>query len=174
MACEGWERGKDSAIRTGNSTASAIRKHGLALIQEVVVQQTGRPAPAWSAVIMVRGLIKLEKFPGSGLSSPQLERFAIQQLRSSLCRKLTRLDERRQCASTNSEYQNAALIGWFDEAVNQTRGEDMRTLRFSVDASFCAVEENGELSMASQEDIETLPQGPDLTQAEIESLDERT
>jgi hypothetical protein len=50
----------------------------------------------------------------------------------------------------------------------------MRTLRFSVDASFCAVEENGELSVASQEDIETLPQGPDLTQAEIESLDERT
>jgi hypothetical protein len=50
----------------------------------------------------------------------------------------------------------------------------MRILRFSVDASFCAVEENGELSMASQEDIETLPQGLDLTQAEIESLDERT
>jgi hypothetical protein len=71
------------------------------------------------------------------------------------------------------EYQNEALIGWF-VAVNQTRGGNMRTLRFSVDASFCAVEENGELSMASQEDIETLPQGPDLTQAEIESLDERT
>jgi hypothetical protein len=71
------------------------------------------------------------------------------------------------------EYQKEALIGWF-VAVNQTRGGNMRTLRFSVDASFCAVEENGELSMASQEDIETLPQGPDLTQAEIESLDERT
>ena len=68
------------------------------------------------------GLIKLEKFPRSGLSSPQLERFAIQQLRSSLCRKLTRLGERRQCAPTNGEYQNEALIGWFDEAVNQTRG----------------------------------------------------
>ena len=144
------------------------------MIQEVVVQRTGKPAPSWSAVIMVRGSIKLENFPGSGLSSPQLERFAIQQLASSLCRKLTRLGERRQCASTNGEYQNEALIGWFDEAVNQTRGGDMRTLRFSVDASFCAVEENGELSMASQEDIETLPQGPDLTQAEIESLDERT
>jgi hypothetical protein len=71
------------------------------------------------------------------------------------------------------QYQNEALIGWFVEAVNQTRGGDMRTLRFSVDASFCAVEENGELSMASQEDIETLPQGPDLIQTEIESLDKR-
>ena len=82
--------------------------------------------------------------------------------------------EHCQRAPANGEYQNEALIGWFDEAVRQTRGGDMRTLRFSVDASFCAVEENGELSMASQEDIETLPQGPDLTQAEIESLDKRT
>jgi hypothetical protein len=46
----------------------------------------------------------------------------------------------------------------------------MITLRFSADASICAVDEDGVLSMAFQEDFETQPQGPDLNTEEIESL----
>jgi hypothetical protein len=38
IACEGRDRGSDSAIRAGNATAAAIRSHDLGLILGKVVQ----------------------------------------------------------------------------------------------------------------------------------------
>src|ERR1700746_3070461 len=91
MACEGCERGRDSTIRTGSSTAAAIRSQGLALIRGMrgpVNRETGcrfvgcDHGPA----------VEPENFPGSSLSSPQLERFVIEQLPSGSCRKFKRTD----------------------------------------------------------------------------------
>ncbi len=47
-----------------------------------------------------------------------------------------------------------------------------RQLRISQDGSINMVqEEDGSLTVALQEDIDTLPVGPDLTQEEIDNLE---
>lgn len=48
----------------------------------------------------------------------------------------------------------------------------MDSIRYSKDASICMAEVDGELVVASQEQMDTLPLGPDLTDDEIATLDE--
>lgn len=46
------------------------------------------------------------------------------------------------------------------------------TIRYSPDAKVCIVElENGDFRVATQDDMDTLPVGKDLTEEEIEKLD---
>ena len=50
---------------------------------------------------------------------------------------------------------------------------DMETIRYSKDASICIVHNSktGEYSCPTQDDMDTLPVGPDLTDEEILLLD---
>lgn len=47
----------------------------------------------------------------------------------------------------------------------------MATIRYSADASICIVDDNGEFRVSTQEDMDTLTVGEDLTEEEIEFMD---
>lgn len=47
----------------------------------------------------------------------------------------------------------------------------MKTIRYSADASICIVDEDGSFTVATQEDMDTLPVGVDLTDEEVDGLD---
>ena len=44
-------------------------------------------------------------------------------------------------------------------------------IRFSSDAAICMVEEDGKFRCATQDDMDALPVGTDLTDEEIDNLD---
>jgi len=46
----------------------------------------------------------------------------------------------------------------------------MATIRYSADDAICMVDDDGEFRAATQEEMGTLPLGPDLTPEEIATL----
>src|SRR5258708_11579407 len=54
IVCEGSERGRNRATRTGSNTATATSRHALALIFAYLVQRTRKPESAGLAVIMLQ------------------------------------------------------------------------------------------------------------------------